>query len=165
MRIRLIALALAFALSACAGTESTLPPTVQIADVRLGSAGLLSQELLIDLRISNPNDFVIPLRGMTFELDINGQHFASGLGYAAVDIPRLGYASVPVQGNTDVLAIIRQIMALSDSDRLSYRLHGRAYIGGLGGNQAVPYERSGELSPLPARPGDSGGTLRTLRPI
>lgn len=165
-RRRFLVFALAFALAGCAETGGTLPPTVQIANVRLGeSSGLLSQQLLIDLRVGNPNDFAIPLRGLTFELEINGQPFASGLGYASVDVPRLGYATVPVEGTTDMLAIIRQILTLGESDRLSYRIHGRAYIGGLGRNEAVPYERSGELSPFPARRGEPSGTLRTLRPI
>jgi LEA14-like dessication related protein len=165
MRTRFIALALAFALTACASVEDALPPTVQIANVRLASAGLLSQELLIDLRVGNPNDFTLPLRGLTFELDVNGRHFASGLGYAAVDLPRLGYATVPVKGTTDMLGIIGQILALGETDRLSYRIHGRAYIGGLGRNQAVPYERSGELSLFPTGRRDAPGTPRTLRPI
>ena len=165
-RRRFLALALAFALAGCASTESALPPTVQIANVRLGgSSGLLSQQLLVDLRVGNPNDFDIPLRGLTFELEVNGRPFASGLGYAAVDVPRLGYATVPVEGTTDMLAIIRQILSLGESDRLSYRIHGLAYIGGLGRNEAVPYERSGELSPFPVRRGEPSGTLRTLRPI
>lgn len=165
MRIRIIALALALMLTACAGTGDVLPPTVQISKVRLGSVGLLSQELLIDLRVGNPNGFTIPLRGLTFELDINGSHFASGLGYAAVDLAPLAYADVPVKGNTDVLGIIRQILTLAESDRLTYRVHGRAYIGGLGRHQAVPYERSGELSLLPRRGRAPPGTLRTLRPL
>lgn len=132
MRVRFLALALALALGACAGAGGTLPPTVQIAGVRLGGAGLLSQELLIDLRVGNPNAVAMKLRGLTFELDINGRHFATGLGYAAVDVAPLATADVAVRGTTDVLGIIRQILTLAEGGRLSYRIHGKAYIGGLG---------------------------------
>lgn len=166
MRVRLLALALAFGLAACAGAETTLPLTVRISNVRLGSVGLLSQELLIDLRVGNPNAVALPLRGLTFELDINGRHFASGLGYAAIDVAPLSHAVVPVRGNTDVLGIIRQIMTLAESGRLSYRIHGKAYIGGLGRHQAVPYEHGGELSLLPNPDGRAApGGMRTLRPL
>jgi len=164
MPVRFLALALAFLLAACASADKTLPPSVQIVDLRLGHAGLLSQELLIDLRVGNPNDFAIPLRGITFDLDVNGQPFANGLGYAAVDVPRLSYATVPVRGTTDTFGIIRQILALGESDRLSYRIHGIVYIGGLGRNDGVPFERAGELSLLP--PGGRGADrTRTLRPL
>lgn len=165
MPVRYLALALAFVLAACAATDNARPPTVQISNVRLKSTGLLSQELLIDLRVGNPNDFALPLRGISFELDVNGRHFANGLSDTSVDVPRLSYATVPVRGTTDTLAVIRQIMSLGESDRLSYRIHGLAYIGGVGSNEGMPFDRSGELSLSPAGGGGAPGGVRTLRPL
>jgi hypothetical protein len=116
------------------------------------------------------------------ELEVNGQPFADGLSNATVTVPRLGYATVPVTGNTNILSVFRQLMFLGKTDRITYRLHGTAYVGRLGINQSVPYERKGELSlqdALPgilgapgrpdaggAQPGGSGGSgVRTLAPV
>ena len=172
---RFISLAVVILLAACASVDDAKPPSIQLSNLRLGTGGLLNQELLIEIRIGNPNDFELPLTGLTFQLDVNGQPFAEGLSNAAVTVPRLGYATVPVTGSTNIISVFRQLMFLGKSDRITYRLHGEAYVGRLGINQSVPYERKGELSLLPDstpavpggrrpnRPGDNG--VRTLAPV
>lgn len=167
-----VAIALALMLAGCATVDDAKPPSIQLSNLRLGAGGLLNQELLIEIRIGNPNDFDLPLTGLTFQLDVNGQPFADGLSNAAVTVPRLGYATVPVTGQTNILSIFRQLMFLSQTDRITYRLHGNAYVGRLGVNRSVPYERKGELSLLPdsepgapdrGRGGEDG--VRTLTPV
>ncbi|MFT5485424.1 MAG: LEA14-like dessication related protein [Paracoccaceae bacterium] len=178
---RFLVLGFFFVLFGCASVDDAKPPSIQLSNLRLGNGGLLNQELLIEIRVGNPNNFELPLTGLTFELEVNGQPFADGLSDATVTVPRLGYATVPVTGNTNILSVFRQLMFLGKTDRITYRLHGIAYVGRLGINQSVPYERKGELSlqdampglrdqrDLPgdgARPGDSGsGGVRTLAPV
>ena len=164
---RYIAFAIVLLLAGCASVDDARPPSIQLSNLRLGTGGLLNQELLIEIRIGNPNDFELPLTGLTFQLDVNGLPFADGLSNAAVTVPRLGYATVPVTGNTNIVSVFRQLMFLGKSDRVTYRLHGNAYVGRLGINQTLPYERKGELSLLPA-PGGAGpgpGGVRTLAPV
>jgi LEA14-like dessication related protein len=169
---RFFAVTLVLLVAGCASVDDAKPPSIQLSNLRLGAGGVLNQELLIELRIGNPNDFELPLTGLTFQLDVNGQPFANGLSNATVTVPRLGYATVPVTGNTNILSVFRQLMFLGKSDRITYRLHGDAYVGRLGINQSVPYERKGELSLLPnggtpspggSPPVDDG--VRTLAPV
>tara|TARA_R110000868_G_scaffold1844_13_gene14660 strand:- start:8597 stop:9124 length:528 start_codon:yes stop_codon:yes gene_type:complete len=169
---RYIAFAIVLLLAGCASVDDARPPSIQLSNLRLGTGGLLNQELLIEIRIGNPNDFELPLTGLTFQLDVNGLPFADGLSNAAVTVPRLGYATVPVTGNTNIVSVFRQLMFLGKSDRVTYRLHGNAYVGRLGINQTLPYERKGELSLLPdgSRPAPGGagpgpGGVRTLAPV
>lgn len=177
---RFLVLGFFFLLIGCASVDDAKPPSIQLSNLRLGNGGLLNQELLIEIRIGNPNNFELPLTGLTFELEVNGQPFADGLSNATVTVPRLGFATVPVTGNTNILSVFRQLMFLGKTDRITYRLHGTAYVGRLGINQSVPYERKGELSlkdALPGlpngqgrpgggtRPGGSGGGMRTLAPV
>lgn len=171
---RFIAIAFVIMFAGCATVDDAKPPSIQLSNLRLGAGGLLNQELLIEIRIGNPNDFELPLTGLTFQLDVNGQPFADGLSNATVTIPRLGYATVPVTGQTNILSVFRQLMFLGKTDRITYRLHGTAYVGRLGISQSVPYERKGELSLLPdsvpgapgkrsPRSGQDG--VRTLAPV
>jgi len=169
---RILVLGFFFLLIGCASVEDAKPPSTQLSNLRLGNGGLLNQELLIEIRIGNPNNFELPLTGLTFKLEVNGQPFADGLSNATVTVPRLGYATVPVTGNTNILSIFRQLMFLGKTDKITYRLHGTAYVGRLGINQSVPYERKGELSlqdALPGQPGvpnlPGGGGMRTLAPV
>jgi LEA14-like dessication related protein len=93
----------------CVTPENIQPPSFDVANLRLGSPGLFSQELKIDLKIGNPNDFDIPLTGLAFKLEVNGEHFAEGLSNESVTLPRLGYANVRVTGNANTLSILRQL--------------------------------------------------------
>lgn len=175
---RFLVLGFFFLLIGCATVDDAKPPSIQLSNLRLGNGGLLNQELLIEIRVGNPNNFELPLTGLTFELEVNGQPFADGLSNATVTVPRLGYATVPVTGNTNILSVFRQLMFLGKTDRITYRLHGTAYVGRLGINQSIPYERKGELSlqdALPGIPGapgrpnskplPGGGGVRTLAPV
>ncbi len=63
-------------------------------------------------------------------------------------------------------------MFLGNTDKITYRLHGTAYVGRLGINQSVPHERKGKLSLQDALPGQPGvpnlpgsGGMRTLAPV
>ena len=60
----------------CASYEPAIPPSIALANVELVRPGLLRQDLVLDLRIGNPNNFDIPIDGLTFRLDIDGQPFA-----------------------------------------------------------------------------------------
>jgi LEA14-like dessication related protein len=142
----------------CATPEDARPPTIDLVNLSLVSTGIITQELRLDIKIGNPNDFAIPLTGLAFKLDVNGQPFADGLSNKSVTVPRLGYATVPVTGNTSTLSLLRQMMTLGDRDRIDYRLHGTAYVRGLGHSDAVPFERKGSLSLRPATGG--GGNSR-----
>jgi LEA14-like dessication related protein len=141
----------------CATPDKVLPPSIDIANLRLESAGLLSQEFMLDIRIGNPNDFAIPLTGLAFKLEVNGRPFAEGLSNNSVTVPRLGYANTQVTGLTNTLSLLRQLMTVGTRDRIDYRLFGTAHMGRLGQNDAVPFDRKGSLSLLPAPPAQSQG--------
>lgn len=150
----------------CATPERVEPPSIDIANLQLASTGLFSQEFVMDLRIGNPNDFAIPLRGLSFKLDVNGLPFAEGLSNNAVTVPRLAYANMEVTGTTNTLSLMRQLMSVGNNDRIDYRLYGTAHVGHVGGNDAVPFERKGSLSlvPPPQGRGQGPSSIRMFAP-
>lgn len=171
MRKRIASVFLALLLGACATVGELAPPSISLVDLRLGAISLLSQELLLDIRIGNPNDIPLPLNGLTFRLEINGKFLAEGFSNKKVTVPRLDYATVPVKGVAGTVDIVRQIMTLGGADTIDYRISGIAYVEGAMGRRSVPYERKGSLSLLPPPPTPSGpsgsGTkdnMRTLVP-
>src|SRR4051794_22514031 len=93
--IRSIAVGLMIAAAMLAGGAGlhvgTQPPTVTIVDFGVGSAGLFEQQFNLRLRIQNPNAEEFRIDGIAFDLDVNGQPFAKGVGNQAVIVPR--YAS------------------------------------------------------------------------
>ncbi len=102
----------------------------------------------VELDIGNPNNFDLPLEGLTFTLDLNDRPLVEGFSNESVVIPRLGEARLTVFASTSLLDILRQVMALGDGEALSYRLSGRAYLAGLA-RASVPFETGGTLELLP----------------
>jgi LEA14-like dessication related protein len=142
--LSLIGLGLLLVLSACATAERTLAPRVRLADIALLEGGLLEQKMRVELDIGNPNNFDLPLEGLTFTLELNDRPLVEGYTSQAVVIPRLGEARLPVLASSSLLDLIRQIMTLGQGEALSYRLSGRAYLTGLG-RLGIPFETGGTL--------------------
>jgi LEA14-like dessication related protein len=138
---RWAAAALLLLLASC-GSGDPLPPHVQVVNMHLLESSLFEQRFQVDLRIGNPNDFDLPLDGLTFDLDVNGEDFARGFSDQRVTVPRLGEARLSVVASTTLLDLVRQFTLLAERGALAYRLHGTAYLNSLAVRQA-PYESEG----------------------
>jgi len=112
-------------------------------------------DLIVDVR--NPNAVDVPITGLNFVLELNGQETARG---AAADptfvLPAKGTRQVPLAFSARTSELLGVIRRLPDSLQtgLSYRLKGSASWGASG--IALPFERSGNL--------DLRGALRRLLP-
>lgn len=146
-------------LTACAALEPRQAPRVRLADVTLLESGLLEQKMRVELDIGNPNNFDLPLDGLTFTLELNDNPLVEGFTNESVVIPRLGEARLAVFASTSLLDIVRQVMALGRGEALSYRLSGRAYLAGVAG-ASVPFESGGTLELLPDQ-----GRQKSLVPL
>ncbi len=140
---RWAAAALMLLLAACSGGDP-LPPQVRVVDLELLESTLFEQRFRIDLRIGNPNDFDLPLDGLTFDLEVNGADFARGFTNERVTIPRLGEGRLSVVASTTLVEVVRQMRLLAERGDLTYRLHGTAYLDSFARRRA-PYESSGSF--------------------
>lgn len=140
---------LLFLLSACATIDDVKSPTVALAELSMVRTGLLSQEVVITLRVGNPNDFAIPLEGLALTVAVNDRELATGLSDETVTLPRLGYADVAVTATASTIGLIRELIALGTESELEYRIFGTAYVGTPVGRRAIPYEQKGDFSILP----------------
>jgi LEA14-like dessication related protein len=145
------AAAVGLLLAACS-TAEPVPPEVRVVDLRLLDSTVFEQRFEIDLRIGNPNDFALPLDGLTFELEVNGEDFARGFTNQRVTIPRLGEGTLSVVASTTLLELVEQMRLLAERGELRYRLDGTAYLRGFARGTA-PYESEGALRLLSGAPG------------
>jgi len=134
---------------ACATVDDVKSPIVNLVDMTMGRTGLLSQELILTLRIGNPNDFSIPLEGLALEIDVNGRKLADGLSDRMVTLPRLGFADVEILATASTLGLLREVIALGGTAKLDYGISGTVYVGTPFGRRAVPYDQTGTFSLLP----------------
>jgi LEA14-like dessication related protein len=139
--------------AACGGLPGSdiEAPEVSLAGLGLGRPGLFEQELRLDLRLRNPNDFAIGVDAVRFALEVNDKAFAHGRTASEVDLPALGETVVPVLVQVPTNDLLERIMALGDERRIEYRLTGEADLDGLF-LRGLPFEREGRLE-LPRIPG------------
>lgn len=137
-------LALFALLGGCVTPQSVEPPGVTLQNVRILNSKGLSQNIEVDLLVSNPNDFDIPLTGLKFDMKINGRDFAQGLSNETITVPRLGRAVVPVQVTVSVLAVMQQIQAVQRTGGVEYLVAGTAFLDHVL-LPSVDFEKTGKL--------------------
>lgn len=149
---RLLAIALIVSLAACAGTL-TQPPEVRLSNIGVRELGLFEQRLALSLRVHNPNDARLAIRGLHYALELNGRPFATGSSEQSVDVPGFGEALIEVPAVVDTGGLLGQLdhwRGDSHRESLQYRLRGTLYTAYGAG---IPFQYSGELplSFLPKR--------------
>lgn len=141
-------------LSACAGLESYRDPIrVTVSGIKVLESTLLEQLYLVTLRIQNHNDQPIAIRGGSFDLEINGRDFGSGVTDQAVTVPAYSDAKIEVRMVSTVFGVLRLIQGMRErtDQSLQYEISGRLSAdGSLGG---LPFREAGEIS-LPDRSSD-----------
>ena len=140
-------------LASCSAlTSKPESPRVTLVGLKLVSVELLEQRYQVSLRVKNPNTFDLPVRGIDFRLDINGQTFADGVSKQSVDVPAYGENVIDLEVSSNFLQVFRQLQSLEENQSrgFEYRINGRMATGVYG--QKLPFDYSGELQlPEPAR--------------
>jgi LEA14-like dessication related protein len=116
----------ALALVACASWRSGIEePEVSLARLHTEKVGLLEQKLDVGLRIHNPNDFPLEVRGVRFDLEVDGKPMARGQDDTHFTVPAEGEREIDVSARAQSVAMLRQ---LADADDLSYGVDGKLLL-------------------------------------
>lgn len=137
-------------LSACSlfgGYQET--PHVSLVGIQPIEMGLLEQRYGLQLRILNPNDKEIPVKGLSYSIEINGHEFAYGVSRQPVTIPPFSEALLDVEVVSNLLNVMQQFQEISGENRnsLKYRLRGKISL--AKSLARLPFNVEGELTWLP----------------
>ncbi len=123
-------IAMAFLLTACASMETVISaPGVSLRNVTVTDLGFSGQTFLLGFDVVNPNSFPIPVREVSYGIELDGHGFASGETAAKFVIP--------AQGDGE-FAISVQLNLLKTAPQLLYVIRD-----GVRGD--IPYALAGEL--------------------
>ncbi|GAC1456148.1 MAG: LEA type 2 family protein [Steroidobacteraceae bacterium] len=138
-------LALLLVLAACALAPHFETPRLSVVGVQLVSSELWEQRLKVRLRVQNPNDQELAVKGIEYTLDIAGQQVASGVSDASFVVPALGEAQFDTNLTTNMAgALLRLVGRGSDtlSNGVDYHLAGRVSLAS-GWMRSVPFDERG----------------------
>jgi len=136
-------------LGACSSLSFGDPPRVDLVGLKSLPGEGLELRFLAKLRVQNPNSPPLAFEGVSLELDLRGQRFASGVAPLAGEVAGYGEAvlevPVSVSGFTiarQVLDLVHQAQAGKRVERVAYELRGKLGGAGLGG---TGFGTSGEI--------------------
>lgn len=117
--------------SGCAGIGKPLEsPRISLSNIQAQKSTGFETIFLVQLRVMNPNEVELDIRGVDCEVEVNGQPFAYGISNTAVTVPAYGSETVPVTVYSSVIDIARSIFKWQGRDELSYRLKGKVKVEG-----------------------------------
>ena len=115
----------------CAGiTERPDPPRVSLADMTVEKITLVETSFRIVLRVINPNPGAIDIRGISCDLDLNGEPFGTGVAPLDVTIPPFGTESLEVPLYSSNVRLFKGALSLPEREALEYRLRGKLHLSG-----------------------------------
>lgn len=134
-----------FLLFSCAGLENALlqTPKLSVTDVRTNKVTLGEQNIGLRLNIYNPNPIPIPIRGLSYKLDLNDVEFASGFSENSISIPAAGSGEMDLNIGGNLLSFIQRFGGISKGS-IDYRISGDIAL--VSSSLRFPYSQVGELS-------------------
>lgn len=121
------------------------PPKVTLTSLELTGMTLFEQDFNLGLRLTNPNDFALPIAGLSYTIKLNGEEFANGATNQSVTVPALGDAVVHLTVHANMLGNLQQFRRWQSNppDKLDYALSGKLSLKGV--PFGMPFDYTGTV--------------------
>lgn len=124
------------ALSGCATMSSDFdPPKIDLAGIEPVNSESIEPRFLLKLRVVNPNDQALNIKGIYYELSAEGHDLVTGATNAATIVPAYGENIVTLEASTSLMGTIGLFKSLITStgkmDALHYQLYTKVSVAGM----------------------------------
>lgn len=120
-------------------------PQLSIVSVELLKGDLRQQQLRVRMHVQNPNDRVLPISSISYEIEVAGQKFAHGESERDFLVPARGETDFDVGVTANAAgALLRLIGSGAHADNIDYRLSGTVKLS-AGLLRSIPFEKSGSF--------------------
>ena len=137
-------LLLAFSLAVGCATLELEAPKLSVISMKLQSADLFAQRLQVRMRVQNPNDRELPVKGIRYRIEVNDSELAQGLSDTPFVVPALGEAEFDVQLTANLAGALSQLLSKRSADTLEYRLVGDVALSS-GFLRRIPFDERGSV--------------------
>ena len=123
-------------------------PHLSLARVQIQEgSGLLEQRLLVGVRVVNPNDRELPVKGMNLSLDLDGHHVAEGVSVRSFVVPARSEAEFDLQVTANLAGALLKLVARRGGlqEGIPYRVTGKVDTR-IGMLRSIPFSDEGRIS-------------------
>jgi LEA14-like dessication related protein len=147
------AVSLSVSMVACAllgGCSLLVPkletPQLSVVNVELQKSDLWEQRMKVRMRVVNPNDRPIPVKGLTCSLEVQGEELAHGVSGASFNVPALGEAEFDMNMTANMASALIKLLGRGNSlgDQIEYRVKGKISLS-EGILRSIPFEDNGSF--------------------
>ena len=135
----------ALALGGCATALQLEAPKLSVVSMKMQSADIFSQRMLVRMRVMNPNARALPIKGITYRIEVNDAELAEGASNTPFEVPAMGEAEFDVQLTANLASALAQFLSRKGSqDKLDYRLVGSVALSS-GFLRRIPFDERGSV--------------------
>lgn len=150
IRKRLLLL-LVLLLPACGALGPRLEaPKLAVAKVELVKGDLFEQRLRARMRVQNPNDRELRVRGVTYTIELGGEELGRGLSGSSFVVPARGEAEFDMLVTANLAGTLIKLLERARQgggapNEITYQLRGEVKLDS-GLIRTVPFNEKGQLS-------------------
>ena len=147
MRKLLVALAVLCCVG-CASYTKLETPRLSVVNVELQKSDLFEQRMRVRLRVQNPNDRSLPIKGISYRLEVQGEDFAQGVSDSPFEVPAFGEAEFDMMVTANMATTFLRMLARGGGekslDSLDYRMVGKVSLSS-GFLRSIPFVETGSI--------------------
>jgi LEA14-like dessication related protein len=119
-------------------------PQLSVVNVEMQKSDLWEQRMKVRMRVMNPNDRPIPVKGLTVVLEVQGEQLAHGVSGASFNVPALGEAEFDMNMTANMAGALIRLLGKGDQvrDQVEYRITGKISLS-EGLLRSIPFEDRG----------------------
>ena len=140
--------ACAVLLAACSTMPSNLvAPSVEVIGVQMMSTDMFAQRFKVRVKVINPNDLELPVRGLEYTIIMMGDSFAEGVSDQAFVLPALGEAEFDMLVTTNFVSSFGRLLSRVQGGKLEnidYEITGKVMVD-KGMVRKIPFNHRGTV--------------------
>jgi LEA14-like dessication related protein len=130
---------------ACSVLPDLQAPKLSVMSLKMQSADIFSQRLQVRMRVLNPNTRELPIKGISYRIEVNDAELAQGMTDAAFVVPAMGEAEFDVQVTANLAGALARLLARGgSSETIEYRLVGSVALSS-GFLRRIPFDERGSV--------------------
>ena len=131
--------------ASCSVLPKLEPPNLSVVSLKLQSADIFSQRLLVRMRVANPNTQALPIKGIAYRIEVNGAELGDGSTSAPFTVPSMGEVEFDMQITANLAMALAKILSKrSSTEELDYRLVGNVSLAS-GFLRRIPFDKRGTV--------------------
>ena len=121
-------------------------PRLTLVSAAMTSGDIFSQTFRLRMHVQNPNDRELPVRGIDYQLFLEGDSFAEGISDRPFVVPALGETEFDLIVRTNFVSSIGRLLSrLHGKDEVEYVIEGKV-LTDIGMFKKIPFQESGTVN-------------------